>query len=819
MEAIAIIGLGCRFPGAKGPEAFWQLLHEKVDAITEVPPDRWDIDAYYDVDAVAPGKMNTRWGGFLEQVDLFDPLFFGISPREAVKMDPQQRLLLEVSWEALENAGQAPDKLVGSQTGVFIGIGSTDYSQLLLSDPALIDAYAGTGNVHSIAANRLSYVFDLRGPSLALDTACSASLVAVHLACQSLRCGECDLALAGGVNLILTPALTITLSKAHMMAPDGRCKTFDAGADGYVRGEGCGIVVLKPLTAALRDRDNILALIRGSAVNQDGRSNGLTAPNGPAQQAVVRRALANAAVAPADISYIEAHGTGTPLGDPIEIQALSAVLSQGRSQDRNCIIGSVKTNIGHLETAAGIAGLIKVVLSLKHGSIPPHLHLKSINPRICLEKTPLVIATERIPWPSQKDAPRKAGVSSFGFGGTNCHVVLEEAPVYSGYSTSAQYEVERPLHALTLSARSKSALQELAHRYEDHLAEHPMDQLTDICFTANTGRSHFAHRLIATAESLEKMQDQLRAFTTGEQRSGLGSRQVPGRKPPKVVFMFTGQGSQYSHMGYELYKTQPTFRKALDICQEILRPHLSDALVNHLYPKEGESSWLDETCLTQPVLFALEYALAQLWLSWGIQPNAVIGHSLGEYVAACVSGVLSLEDALRLVASRGRLMDAFHFSSPQIPLASSVEGHAGRFLAENEITSEYWLRHVLGPVHFKQSIKFLAEQGYRIFLEIGPRPVLCGMVQRTFSSEKDFAPLPSLTAPAASHQSNHDDWSTLLSSLVQLYIRGVEVDWEGFDHDYQRRKVPLPTYPFERQRYWFEATSRPVTVRRVVKKG
>ena len=382
-EPIAIIGLSCRFPQAPNPAAFWELLRNGVDAITEVPADRWDVDAFH-AETPDRGKITTRFGGFLEDVDLFDPHFFGISPREATRMDPQQRLLLEVSWEALENAFIPPQSLAGTRTGVFVGISSYDYSRLQFDDPEMIDAYAGTGNAHSIAANRLSYIYDLRGPSMAVDTACSSSLVATHLACQSLRNGESDLALAGGVNLILTPELTITFSQARMLSPDGHCKTFDANADGYVRGEGCGVIVLKRLADALRDGDHILALIRGSAVNQDGRSNGLTAPNGLAQQEVIRYALAEAGVAPQQIGYVEAHGTGTPLGDPIEISSLRAVLDDGESNGR-VLVGSVKTNIGHLESAAGIAGLIKSVLALQNEAIPPHLHLKEVNPYLSLE--------------------------------------------------------------------------------------------------------------------------------------------------------------------------------------------------------------------------------------------------------------------------------------------------------------------------------------------------------------------------------------------------------------------------------------------------
>ncbi|NDJ18418.1 beta-ketoacyl synthase N-terminal-like domain-containing protein [Myxacorys almedinensis] len=448
-DAIAIVGMSCRFPGASNLDEFWQLLQNGIDAIAEVPSTRWNAGDFYDPNSDAVGKMNTRWGGFLHHVDQFDPHFFGISPREAARIDPQHRLLMEVAWEALEDAGYAPEQLAGSQTGVFVGIASSDYSQQQFSCPDAIDAYAGTGNAHSMAANRLSYLLDLRGPSLAVDTACSASLVAVHLASQSLHSQDCDVAIVGGVNLILNPQLTIALSKANMMAPDGRCKPFDAAANGYVRSAGCGVVVLKRLTEARREGDRVLAILRGSAVNEDGRSNGLTAPNGLAQQSVIRQALVRAGVEPAQISYVEAHGTGTSLGDPIEVESLKAVLLQARSANQGCAIGSVKANIGHLEAAAGIAGLIKTVLALQHRQILPQLHLHQINPLIALQSTPFSIPTSLQSW-NVESGNRFAGVSSFGFGGTNAHVVLEEASVEVTVSKKAEEQnnlagLERPL--------------------------------------------------------------------------------------------------------------------------------------------------------------------------------------------------------------------------------------------------------------------------------------------------------------------------------------------------------------------------------------
>jgi amino acid adenylation domain-containing protein/thioester reductase-like protein len=647
-EPIAIIGLSCRFPQASNPGAFWKLLRNGVDAITEVPSNRWDIDAFHSENP-DPGKITTRYGGFLEHVDLFDPAFFGISPREAARMDPQQRLLLEVSWEALENAFIPPDSLAGTQTGVFVGISSYDYSRLQFNDPEMIDAYAGTGNAHSIAANRLSYAFDLRGPSMAVDTACSSSLVATHLACQSLRSGESDLALAGGVNLILTPELTITFSQARMLSPDGHCKTFDASADGYVRGEGCGVVVLKRYSDALRYGDNILALIRSSAVNQDGRSNGLTAPNGLAQQDVIRRALADAQVAPGQIGYVETHGTGTPLGDPIEISSLRTVFEEDKSNGRT-LIGSVKTNIGHLESAAGIAGLIKSVLILQNEAIPPHLHLKEINPYLSLEDSRIEIGTYLRPW-KRREEPRFANVSSFGFGGTNAHLVLSDAPSIAPVATE---ELERPRHILALSAKSETALRALARQTSDSL-EVSQHSVPDICFTANTGRSHFEHRLAIQATSQEELKTGLDTFIDNTNIAASSGQVKPGAQP-KVAFLFTGQGSQYPGMGRKLYNTQPAFRAALDQCAEILDSILDRPLLDIFFAVENDS--IHQTTYTQPALFSFEYALGKMWHSWGFEPHAVLGHSVGEYVAACFAGVFSLEDGLSLITERGRLMGA-----------------------------------------------------------------------------------------------------------------------------------------------------------------
>ncbi|MEE8525080.1 MAG: type I polyketide synthase, partial [Thermoanaerobaculia bacterium] len=602
-EPVAIIGMGCRLPGGDDPQAFWELLANGVDAITEVPPERWDADAFYHPDVEAPGKTAARWGGFVRPIDRFDAAFFNISPREATVMDPQQRLFLEVAWEALEDAVQAADELAGSRTGVFVGIGPTEYPPLELAKPDGIDAYTATGNAHSIVANRLSYQLDLRGPSMALDTACSSSLVAVHLAVQSLRGGESDLALAGAVYLMLSPLLTISLSKARMLAADGRCKTFDARADGYVRGEGCGVVVLKRLSDAVRDGDRILALIRGSAINQDGRSNGLTAPNLLAQQEVLRQALANAAVAADEVSYVEAHGTGTALGDPIEIEALKAVYGRPRGKGPDLAVGSVKTNIGHTEPVAGMAGLIKTVLALRQEAIPPHLHLERLNANIDLDGTPIVIPTELRRWPA-RGSPRLAGVSSFGFGGTGGHLLLQEAPVRPLRPAAP----ESPLHLFALSARSQPALRELAGRYADHLEHRPEVPLADVCYSAGVGRCHLEHRLAAIADSRSEMVEGLRAVASGRGPAVAADDEAVAGQRPRIAFLFTGQGAQYAGMGRRLYQTQPVVRRVLERCDELLRPYLEQPLLSVLYPPPDQASQLDETACAQPALFALEVA-------------------------------------------------------------------------------------------------------------------------------------------------------------------------------------------------------------------
>ncbi|MFJ2261648.1 aminotransferase class I/II-fold pyridoxal phosphate-dependent enzyme [Streptomyces sp. NPDC087844] len=636
-EPIAVIGMGCRFPGAPDPDSYWRLLVDGRDAITGVPGGRWATEQ---VDAPA-------FGGFIDRVDEFDARFFGLSAREAARMDPQQRLLLETAWQTVEDAGLDPTGLSGSATGVFVGISSHDYSELQMSRLETIDVHAATGNAHSIAANRLSYTLDLRGPSLAVDTACSSSLLAVHLACESIRRGECDTALAGGVNLLISPGLSVAFAQGNMLSPDGRCRTFDDSANGYVRGEGVGLVLLKPLSAALADGDPVHAVIRGSATAHGGRSNGLTAPKGSAQRSVIERALVQAGLSGADVDYVEAHGTGTSLGDPVEWEGLAAAYGQGRPEGNRCLVGSVKTNIGHLESAAGIAGLIKAALVVRHRQVPPTLHLRTPNRHLAWDGAGLDVPTRLTGLPDTGSV--RAGVSSFGFGGANAHVVLESAPEPDPVEAVAP---KRPTHALCLSAHTPTALTTLAQRWRTHLAAHPDAELAELCHTANTGRARLAFRAVVTGGSQETFDTALDALARGGPSTAVVRGRTRPGPAPKVAFLFSGQGTQYTGMGKGLYDTHSGFARTLERADGVLRPHLGVPLTELLFG-EGSADRLANTRYCQPALVALEVALAELWISLGVRPTALLGHSIGAYGAACVAGVMSLEDALTLAVVRG----------------------------------------------------------------------------------------------------------------------------------------------------------------------
>ncbi|MGV0714051.1 type I polyketide synthase [Mycolicibacterium sp. XJ662] len=885
-EPIAIVAVACRFPGAPDPEAYWDMLSRGVDAIREIPDDRFDVDEYYDPDPEAPGKIYTRYGGYLDSVDGFDPEFFGISPREAVWMDPQQRLMLEIAWEGLERAGYSPSSLRGSRSGVFVGVAANEYSQLLGTNAVeTIEAHFITGNALNVIAGRVAFALGLEGPAMAVDTACSASLVAVHQACQALHSGDCDMALAGGVNVLVSPASIVATSRARMLSADGRCKTFDAAANGYARSEGCGILVLKRLSDAQRDGDPICAVIRGSAVNQDGASSGLTVPNGGAQQRLITEALARAGLTGGDVDYLEAHGTGTSLGDPIEVQAAAAAYGVGRDADRPLLIGSVKTNVGHLESAAGIAGLIKVVLSLQHEALPQNLHFENPSPNIPWGSLPVRVVDKAIPWHAN-GRPRRAGTSSFGFSGTNAHVLIEEAPATSGSGNDVAPDRTPTAPAVSvvpLSARSPEALTALAQRYADWCDANPDVDVADVSFTAGAGRSHFEHRAALVVDSVQGARELLVGLA--ENRLEPGAVRGQCGDPPKTAWLFTGQGSQYPGMARKLFDTEPVFAETVTRCAEAVEGMLPRPLLEVLFEADSGSNGqsanaLGHTSFAQPALFAVEMGLARLWQSWGIEPDVVLGHSVGQYAAACVAGVLSLEDGARLMAERGRLfgelpeggrmvavfaaaerveraaddfpqisvaayngpntvlsgpaadleqivarlegegirctwldtshafhsvllepaLDAFEsyaqgfeFAVPTLPLVCNRTGAV--LTAETPLDAQYWRRHSRQPVQFAESVQTVAQLGCSVLMEIGPQPVLTGAAVQAWP-ESSSAP-----RAVACLRKGTDDRRQMAEALAAVYVAGHRPDFSATHHQ-PRRRVELPTYPFQRRRFW-----------------
>ncbi|MBE9209297.1 type I polyketide synthase [Nostoc sp. LEGE 06077] len=889
LDEIAIIGMSGCFPGAKNLDEFWQNLRDGVESICFFNEEELVSSGIDKNEFNQPNYVKAK--AILEDVELFDAAFFEFTPKEAEITDPQHRLFLEHAWTALENAGYDSKTYLG-QIGVYAGVGMDTYFLFhLYPNRELLETSVGKfrtliGNRGDFLPTLVSYKLNLKGPSVNVQTACSTSLVTVHFACQSLLNGESDIALAGGVLINMPHKAGYLYQEGSILSPDGHCRAFDAKAQGTLTGNGVGIVVLKLLKNAIADGDYIHAVIKSSAINNDGSFKvGYTAPSVDGQAKVIAEALSISGVNPETISYIETHGTGTNLGDPIEIAALTKCFRASTQKKNYCAIGSLKTNIGHLDAAAGVAGLIKTVLALKHKQIPPSLHFEKPNPQIDFANSPFYVNAELSAWKTN-GTPRRAGVSSFGIGGTNAHVILEEAPVVEQVSGGAG-EQGRGYQLLLLSAKTATALETATANLVKYFQKHPKINLADVAYTLSIGRQVFAYRRFIVAQDIE---DAVKALTIKEQQQDFPHCQELDHH--SVVFMFPGQGSQYVNMGREIYKTELIFQQQIDYCAEFLQPHLGLDIRKLLYPNEEHqkvaNQQLQQTSITQPVLFIVEYALAQLWMSWGVRPSAMIGHSIGEYVAACIAGVFSLEDALILVATRGRLMQqqptgtmlavplseaeiqpllneniclaahnspancvvsgttkaiqdlqnkltaqvieyrplhtshAFHsqmmdsilepfqkqlskinLNSPKIPIISNLTGN---WLTTNEATDpKYWVQHLRQTVRFSEGITVLLQKPNQILLEVGTGQILSNLAKQNSNQTNEQLVISSLRHPKI----KGSDISFLLDALGQLWLAGVSVNWSKFYAHQSCHRVPLPTYPFERQRYWIEADKSP----------
>ncbi len=890
-EPIAIVGMSCRYPGGAGsPRELWELLSAGRDAITPFPVDRgWDLEAVYDPDPEHPGTSYVCEGGFIHDAAEFDPEFFRIGPREALAMDPQQRLLLQACWEVFEEAGIEPASLRGSQTGVFAGLMYHDYAAGRWTSDEGVDGYLGTGGAASVVSGRVSYVFGLEGPAVTIDTACSSSLVALHLACSALRAGECSLALAGGVTVMGSPGAFIDFSRQRGLAPDGRCKSFADAADGVSWGEGVGVLLLEPLSQARRNGHEVLALVRGSAVNQDGASNGLTAPNGPSQQRVIRQALASAGLAEGQVDAVEAHGTGTTLGDPIEAQALLATYGRARSEERPLWLGSIKSNIGHTQAAAGVAGVIKMVLAMRHGLLPQTLHVEEPSKQVDWSAGAVALLREPVPW-ARNGEPRRAAVSSFGVSGTNAHVILEEAP-------EAPLEQETPL-ALggplgpgaapwALSGRGEHGLRAQAARLQAFAADGADLRIGDVGLSLATGRTAFERRGVVVGEDRAELLEGLGALTEGRPSPHVVEGVAESGKG--VAFLFPGQGAQWSGMAVELADCSPVFAERLRECEEALAPFVEWSLTDVLRGAAGAPT-LEPVEVVQPVLFAVMVSLAALWEACGVRPTLVAGHSQGEIAAACVAGGLSLQDGARLVALRGRALaalsgqggmvsvalgaadvesllarfgDAVSLAAVNGPSAVVVSGRrealaellaqceadgvraraipvdyaahsaaveaieqelleacapivprtgnvpfysavTGGLLDTAELDARYWYRNLRETVQFEQVTRALAAAGCGTLIEVSPHPVLAAAVQETID-ELQSAQEACTAGTIASLRRDEGGPSRFVLSLAQAWVRGVEVDWAALFAGSGARRVSLPTYAFQRDRYWLQS--------------
>jgi acyl transferase domain-containing protein len=794
-EPIAIVGMACRFPGrANDAASYWRLLCEGVDAVSEIPPGRWNVADFYDPDPASPGKMTSRWGGFLERIDEFDNRFFGISDFEAAHIDPQHRMLLELAWEALEDAGLPPAKLRGAKIGVFIGISVSEYGLMLSTDVAQTNAYAVAGTSLCLAANRLSFAYGLKGPSMALDTACSSSLVAIHLACQQIRSGECDGALVGGANLLLSPIGTINLTKAGFCAADGRVRAFDAAAAGYVRSEGAGLVMLKPLSEALKNKDPIYAVIRGSAVNQNGSSNGMTAPSRAAQEEVLREAYQRAHVSPGQVDFVETQGTGTRLGDVIEATALGNVLRQDRPAGRRCSLGAVKTNIGHMESASGVASLMKAALALKHQALPPNLNFETPNPEIPFDTLLLQVPRSLVPWP-RSTQPRFAGVSAFGFGGSNAHVVLAEPPAEPSdavETTSTAEVATSDLTLLPLSARTESALRDLATRYVEFLANDATPPWSDVCYTAAQRRQHHDCRLAVLAASSQRARDQLKSFLNDQSPTDFFAGRKPFGRELKVAFIFSDQVQLWQPLMARLADVAPGLTAAAaeidTACERVLG--WLPTMVN------GDNARWSDPAWSKSALLVLQLRLSEWWRSLGITPDVVVGRGVGELAAAAVAGILSTEEALQLVSTSHRTngSSVCEMSQPRaatFPFFSTVDGkrHIG-----TDLDAAHWQACLGSAYSMAAVVPALAERQVDVYVEMGPAALDVGVRQLLAASSPSGYVLPSLFV-------EENGSTNALTAVGTLYALGADLRWEPLGPA-NPRFVRVPSYPWQRQRLW-----------------